>query len=101
MDAELFITPISALEVVMVLSRQHEDPVREVEVFLSRARIAVHPIDGEQTALAQRAFLIYGKGRHRAQLNLSDCFSYAAAKALNAPLLYVGKDFTQTDIRAV
>lgn len=100
MDAEACITPISALEVVMVLARQHADPVREVQVFLARARIAIHPIDGEQTALAQQAFLTYGKGRHRARLNLSDCFSYAAAKALDARLLYVGNDFSQTDILA-
>jgi ribonuclease VapC len=31
---------------------------------------------------------------------VGDCFSYAAAKALNAPLLYVGDDFGKTDIRA-
>jgi len=43
--------------------------------------------------------LTYGKGRHPAQLNLGDCFSYAAAKTLNAPLLYVGADFAKTDIR--
>jgi ribonuclease VapC len=48
--------------------------------------------------LAQDAFLKFGKGRHPARLNLGDCFSYAAAKALNAPLLFVGNDFSKTDI---
>jgi len=33
-------------------------------------------------------------------LNIGDCFSYAAAKALDAPLLFVGDDFAKTDIQA-
>jgi ribonuclease VapC len=37
-------------------------------------------------------------GRHPARLNIVDCFSYACAKALGAPLLFKGDDFAQTDI---
>ena len=35
---------------------------------------------------------------HRAGLNLGDCFAYALAKALDAPLLYKGDDFALTDV---
>ncbi len=49
---------------------------------------------------ALQAHLRYGKGRHPARLNLSDCFAYALAKQLDAPLLYKGDDFSQTDIRS-
>jgi len=31
-------------------------------------------------------------------LNFGDCFSYALAKSLDAPLLYKGGDFSKTDI---
>ena len=96
----LGITPISALEVVMILARRYSDPAPQVQAFLAQMRIDIHPIDAEQTRLAQQAFLAFGKGRHKARLNLSDCFSYAAAKALDAPLLFVGNDFARTDIRA-
>ncbi|WP_446721531.1 type II toxin-antitoxin system VapC family toxin [Methylobacterium sp. DCY52] len=41
----------------------------------------------------------YGKGRHPARLNLGDCFAYACARVHRVPLLYVGDDFPQTDIR--
>lgn len=37
---------------------------------------------------------------HPARLNFGDCFSYASAKALATPLLFVGNDFKQTDIAA-
>jgi ribonuclease VapC len=45
------------------------------------------------------AFSKFGKGRHKAGLNFGDCFSYALAKTLGAPLLFKGDDFTHTDIR--
>ncbi|MEI7630337.1 MAG: type II toxin-antitoxin system VapC family toxin, partial [Actinomycetes bacterium] len=37
---------------------------------------------------------------HPAQLNFGDCFSYALAKANTEPLLYVGLDFSHTDVDA-
>lgn len=46
------------------------------------------------------AFWHFGKGRHPARLNLGDCFAYALAKELDAPLLYKGDDFAKTDIRS-
>ena len=58
------------------------------------------PIDEEQSVMSAKAFLRFGKGRHPAKLNLGDCFSYALAKSLNAPLLYKGEDFAKTDIRS-
>jgi len=39
-------------------------------------------------------------GRRPAKLNLGDCFSYALAKSLNAPLLFKGDDFGRTDVQA-
>lgn len=41
-----------------------------------------------------------GKGVHPAGLNLGDCFAYALADELGAPLLYVGHDFAATDLTA-
>jgi len=48
---------------------------------------------------AIRALFIYGKVvGHPAQLNFDDALSYACAKAFQAPLLYKGADFSQTDL---
>ena len=55
----------------------------------------------EQTARAcATTHLQWGKGIHPAGLNFGDCFAYALAKERNCPLLYVGNDFSQTDIVA-
>ena len=68
--------------------------------LISSLGISLVPLDPSQANLAAEAFLRFGKGRHPAKLNLGDCFSYALAKSLQAPLLYKGEDFAKTDIVA-
>jgi ribonuclease VapC len=48
-----------------------------------------------------RAYEDWGKGMHRAGLNFGDCFAYAVAKENGCRLLYVGNDFSKTDIESV
>ena len=94
------ISPVTRVETVMVASRMSAQPIEAVNALLRTLEIETVPIDISQSELAAKAFIDYGKGRHPARLNCGDCFAYAAAKALNAPLLYVGDDFAKTDIRA-
>lgn len=42
----------------------------------------------------------WGKGVHPAGLNLGDCFAYVAAKDSSCKLLFVGDDFSRTDVEA-
>jgi ribonuclease VapC len=55
--------------------------------------------DRDQAECAREAFRRYGRGRHPAKLNMGDCFAYALAKTLDAPLLFKNDDFGQTDIK--
>jgi ribonuclease VapC len=57
-------------------------------------------VDAEQMAIAREAARAFGRGRHRAALNFGDCFSYAVAVSRGEPLLFVGDDFTHTDVVA-
>lgn len=50
--------------------------------------------------LAGIAYTQWGKGFHPAGLNFGDCFAYALAKEQNCPLLFIGNDFSKTDIRS-
>jgi ribonuclease VapC len=45
------------------------------------------------------AYAQWGKGIHPAALNFGDCFAYALAKERGCPLLYVGEDFSHTDLQ--
>jgi ribonuclease VapC len=74
-----------------VLSRRFDSLLRDVE-------IAVEPVTLNQARIAREAYRDFGKGRHRAGLNLGDCFAYALAKEKGETLLFKGDDFCHTDI---
>ena len=97
--AHRWIPATAVVEAMMVLSRVHRDPKSVMDRYMSKMGLSLAPIDLAVSATAQEAFLKFGKGRHPARLNLCDCFSYAVAKVMDMPLLYVGNDFRQTDIR--
>ncbi len=42
----------------------------------------------------------WGKGVHPAGLNFGDCFAYEVAKAHDCRLLFVGNDFSKTDVES-
>ncbi|MFN3866096.1 MAG: type II toxin-antitoxin system VapC family toxin [Demequina sp.] len=76
------------------------DMVRRIERLLAEFDVEIVPFDAEQARLANDAYRDYGRGSgHAASLNLGDCFSYALALSRDEPLLFVGDDFTHTDIR--
>lgn len=56
------------------------------------------PLEAAHLHWALEGWRRYGKGRHRAALNLGDCFSYGLANALQAPLLFKGEDCAATDL---
>lgn len=46
------------------------------------------------------AYAHWGKGVDPAGLNFGDCFAYALANETASPLLFVGGDFSATDLQA-
>jgi ribonuclease VapC len=60
--------------------------------------VAVTPASARRIALA---YAQWGKGMNPAALNFGDCFAYAVAKENSCALLYVGDDFSKTDIAGV
>src|SRR5262249_20266664 len=90
---------VSYVETSMVIyGRARDMDPNKVTGLIKALQINIMPVSLEQGDAAIAAFLRYGKGRHRASLNLADCFSYALAKVRRAPLLYKGDDFTLTDV---
>lgn len=100
-DRDRRIGAATLVETTMVASRWGDGAATAgVDALLAALRVEVVPFDAAQCAAARGAFLKFGKGRgHPAQLNLSDCISYALAKTLDAPLLFKGDDFSHTDIK--
>jgi ribonuclease VapC len=99
---ELSISAASLAETLIVLAgRTGDDNAPEVLEFLAGVGARIVSLGRSDALLVNQAFLRFGKGRHEARLNYGDCFSYALAKSLNAPLLFKGDHFRHTDIRAV
>ena len=65
---------------------------------VQEARISVVPFTDEHWPIAIDAYTKFGKGRHAAALNFGDCLTYAVASLASQPLLYVGQDFSKTDL---
>jgi ribonuclease VapC len=71
-----------------------------VDQFLAEIQALVIPFARNHISIFFDAFRRYGKGRHPAHLNMGDCFTYAVAKAAGMQVLYVGDDFSRTDLES-
>ncbi len=95
---------VSAATVVeaslVILGRFGEAGEPQLDRLLRTIGAEVVPVGEEQVGIARDAALRYGRGRHAAALNFGDCFSYALSIARNEPLLFVGDDFSKTDVEA-
>jgi len=83
----------------VVISQLGDSGLAELELVLSRAQIQPIPFESNHLHWGLHGWRHYGRGRHKAALNLGDCFSYGLAKALDAPLLFKGEDFPYTDVK--
>ena len=101
-SGDIVFSAANQLETMMVIeSRNPTTGIHELRDILSVYGIGTEAITGEIAELSFYAWKRFGRGKHPAALNFGDCFSYALAKHLNAPLLFKGKDFDQTDIASV
>lgn len=93
------ISAVTRVELTCVIEgRKREAGRAHLERFLALIGAEIANVSSEQALLAIEAFRRYGKGRHRANLNIGDCFSYALATSTGLPLLFKGEDFIHTDL---
>lgn len=87
------------VEATMVfIARRGAGAGREVHDLVRELGVTVVPFGEPEWHAAAAAFHTYGRGRHRASLNFGDCLAYAAASVAGDSLLFVGEDFSRTDI---
>ena len=72
----------------------------ELESTLKELAVEIVPLLATDLAHVADAYARWGKGNHPAALNFGDCFAYALARSRQCPLLFVGNDFSRTDIEA-
>jgi ribonuclease VapC len=85
---------------IVIEAKAGAEGTQLLEELLDRVGIEVMPVDADIADEAIVGWRRFGKARHRAGLNLGDTFSYALARRLGHPLLFVGADFSLTDVAA-
>lgn len=94
------VSAVSLMEASLVLAgpKGTGDNWLGLDELMARPYMQVVPHDASLAIVARDAFLRFGKGRHRAALNICDCAAYALAKSRGVPLLFKGGDFAATDV---
>lgn len=74
---------------------------RRLERLLVEAEVEIVPFTEDQARVAGQALRDFGRGSgHPARLNPGDAYTYALAATTGEPLLFVGDDFTHTDLES-
>ncbi len=95
-DPHVLISAGTMAEALIVAARRNvRDEMETLIEDLAFEVVSVTPAAARRIAAAYER---WGKGVHPAGLNFGDCFAYEAAKEHACPLLFVGNDFTATDI---
>jgi ribonuclease VapC len=99
-EMNLAISAVTFHEASIVMAEKKGSPnaARFVDEFVRELEIEIAVATIEAAHAAREAYFRFGRGYHRAGLNLDDCFVYALAKSRGAPLLFKGDDFSQTDV---
>lgn len=95
------VSTASYVELVNVVDRRMGSAgLALVDEFFEAMQIELVSFSSDQAEWARHARVTYGAGRHRADLNFGDCFSYGLARQTGEPLLFKGNDFAQTDLKS-
>ena len=83
---------------VVLAARRGKPALPQLHDLIRELDIAVVPFGEREWQAAVAAYQRYGRGRHKASLNFGDCLAYATAAVAGDTLLFVGDDFTLTNI---
>jgi ribonuclease VapC len=97
-EPELLISAGTVAEALIVADRRNVG--NEMASLIDGLGFEVVPVITPTARQVAAAYTSWGKGAHPAGLNFGDCFAYALAKERNCPLLFVGDDFSRTDLAA-
>jgi ribonuclease VapC len=97
-ETDVLISAGTAAEALIVAGRRRlADDMAQLIDRLGLQVIAVTEASAKRVA---HAYDRWGKGVHPAGLNLGDCFAYEVAKTNSCRLLFIGDDFSRTDLES-
>jgi ribonuclease VapC len=97
-EDEIVISAGTLAEALIVSARRNLR--MEMARAIDRLAPTIVPVTAGAAQQIGEVYEHWGKGLHPAGLNFGDCFAYQAAKECGCPLLYLGDDFSKTDIES-
>lgn len=89
------------LEAAIVADARSTSHGTRLDELVEALEIELVPVSVRDGEVARWAYRRFGRGSGSpARLNFGDCFAYALAITTGEPLLFVGEDFTHTDVAA-
>jgi ribonuclease VapC len=95
-ETEVLISAGTLVEALIVAGRR--DVAQPMNALIDGLGFTVAPVTAAMARRVAEAYGRWGRGVHPAGLNLGDCFAYALASEQGCPLLFVGDDFSRTDL---
>ena len=95
-ETDFVISAATLAETLVVSGRRNKS--EQIRNIVEEFQFNVILVTAEVASRVAEIHGRWGRGRHEASLNFGDCFAYDAAKSNGCPLLFVGNDFTKTDI---
>lgn len=93
----LLISAGTVVETLIVSGGKRVEP--HMRALLDGFGFEIVPVTEERAKAAAAGYRRYGRVWHAAALNFGDSFAYALAKEHDCPLLFVGNDFSKTDVK--
>jgi ribonuclease VapC len=98
-EAEVLVSAGTVAEALIVAAQRNVgEQMTSLIDGLGFEIVTVTPASARRIA---QAYERWGKGLNPAGLNFGDCFAYEVAKEHSCRLLFVGKDFSKTDVESV
>jgi ribonuclease VapC len=98
-EERLLISAGTVAEALIVAARRNVG--EEMERLIDGLGFEVVSVTPASARRIAHAYESWGKGVHPAALNFGDCFAYEVAQEHGCLLLYVGEDFSRTDLAGV
>jgi len=98
-ETEVLISAGTVAEALIVAARRNV--AEEMASMIDGLGFNVVTVTAASARRVAQAYQRWGKGTHAAGLNFGDCFAYEVAKEHSCGLLFIGDDFSKTDLQRV
>ncbi|HEY3777379.1 MAG TPA: type II toxin-antitoxin system VapC family toxin [Rhizomicrobium sp.] len=95
-ESEILISAATLAELLVVAARRQI--AGEIGKLIDSVGFETVTLTKSAAVAVGDAYRKWGKGFHPAGLNFGDCFAYVLAKESGCALLFVGDDFSRTDV---